>query len=111
MMYPGNQFKAFDTESNVDTYTNENDVYGKFKNFTEKFFERMQLKEDFVRKAQKILHVITKTHQKKHKVANQVENLPKAENSNYVYVGIHCRRTDHIEYEKKHQMMSLDAMG
>ena len=70
----------------------------------------MQLKDDFVRKAKKILHVITKTHQKKHKVANQVENLPKAEKSNFVYVGIHCRRTDHIEYEKKHQMRSLDAM-
>ena len=109
MMYPGNQIKAFDTVTNIDTYTNENDVYGKLKNFTVKFFQRMQLKDDFVRKAQKILHMITKTHRKKHEMTNQ-ENFPKANRSNHVYVGIHSRRTDHLEYEKKHQMTSLDAM-
>ena len=108
-MYPGNKIKPFDTNSNINTYTNENDVFGEFKDFSDAFFQRLQLKDKFVKKAKKILSLINKSHQKKHKIT-EIENNSKSVQSNYIYVGIHCRRTDHLEYQKKHNMRPLDVM-
>jgi len=108
MMYPGNKIKPFDVDSNIDTYSNENDVYGKSKKFSDAFFHRLQLKDTFVKKAQKILHKINKAHKTKHKL-NKKRSQSKFASSSYIYVGIHSRRTDHLEYEKKHEIRSLDA--
>ena len=102
MMYPGNKIKIFDTTSNIDTYSNENDIYNEFKNFSDAFFQRLQLKDSYVKRAQKILHLIKKSHQKKHQTTKKLNNT--------IYIGIHSRRTDHLEHEKKHKMISVDVM-
>ena len=103
MLYPGNSIKSSNVKSS--NYTFGNAELEHTKKFQDAFFKRLQIKDKFVEGAQKILHFIRKKHQGKHKEPRQSKrNAP-----DYVYVGIHSRRTDHLEYEKKNNMKSLDV--
>ena len=106
LLYPGNVIKIFNTD--VANYTFQNDERTKYTQFNEAFFHRLQLKDRFVHNAQKILRFIIKKHEKLHAEPKKTKKL-KNVNLEYVFVGIHSRRTDHLEYQKKHNMNALDA--
>ena len=106
MLYPGNTIKMFNT--NEANYTFENDERAKYKQFNEAYFHRLQIKDKFVHNAQKTLRLIIKKHQKVHAETKKPKKS-KNVNLDYVFVGIHSRRTDHLEYQKKHNMNALDA--
>ena len=106
MLYPGNVINIFNTDT--ANYTFENDERTKYKQFNEAYFHRLQLKDRFVDSAQKLLRFIIKKHEKVHGEAKNPKKSKKV-NLDYVFVGIHSRRTDHLEYEKKHNMNALDA--
>ena len=78
-----------------------------FKLFEETFFQQMQIKDIFLDKAQQIIKHITIQHQQRHnitakdKMQNQTDRKGKI--LQYLYIGIHCRRTDHIQYEKNNK--------
>ena len=108
MLYPGNTIKLF--EFRDDNYTIESDELAQSKGFQDALFKRLEIKDVFVRSAQKILRFITKTHYKRHNIPTKKKlKRLKAKKLDYVYVGIHYCRTDHTRYEKKHDMKPLDA--
>ena len=107
MLYPGNSINMFNV-INIDNYTIDNDEMAQSKEFQDAFFQRMQIKDVFRESAQKILRYITRAHHKRHNTTKK-SRASKTKQLNYVYVGIHCRRTDHAKYEKKHNMKALDA--
>ena len=59
MMYPGNQMNLFNS---VETnYTIENDELAQAKHFQRAFFDRMQLKDEYVESARRILKFVFKS--------------------------------------------------
>ena len=106
MLYPGNSIKMFNELP--ANYTIENDEMAQAKEFQGAYFQRLKIKDAFVESAQKILHHIRKTHTKKHNVTKK-STVSKKKILDYIYVGIHSRRTDHLEYEKRYEMTPLDT--
>ena len=99
MMYPGNQINLFNS---VETnYTIENDELAQAKQFQRAFFDRMQLKDEYVESAQGILKFVTKTHIQRHNITKTKSSQP---SKGFIYIGIHSRRTDHLQYQQKHDM-------
>ncbi len=71
----------------------------------DKFLEDMQFREEFASAAQDTLGRIRQEHaemtRKKKKKKKKKKKGKKKGKSDLVFVGIHCRRTDHIAYEKR----------
>merc|ERR1712110_874881 len=91
----------------IDAYDLENDLLAKDKNFQDAFFERLQIRDEYVNHAQNILHVIRQQHKKRHNLPDKFEAIEKSDNG-FIFVGIHIRRTDHREYERDNDMKNLD---
>ena len=107
MMYPGNQINLFNS---VETnYTIENDELAQAKHFQRAFFDRMQLKDEYVESARRILKFVTKTHIQRHNITKTKSSKPSKPSKSFIYIGIHSRRTDHLHYQQKHNMKELDV--
>jgi len=59
-------------------------------NFSDDFFPRLLLRKHFIHTANKILEEVRKKHVKRKKVESE---------GKFIFVGIHSRGTDHIQYE------------
>ena len=91
----------------IDEYDLENDLLAKDKNFQGAFFERLQIKDEFINHAQKTLHIITKKHKERHNLPDKSKSKEKSYNG-FIFVGIHIRRTDHVQYERDNNLKNLD---
>jgi len=92
----------------IDRYDLENDLLANDNNFQNAFFERLQIKDKFLNNAQKVLHVIRKTHEKRHNLPDKFEAGENNYDGCFTFVGIHVRRTDHLQYERDNDMKNLD---
>lgn len=66
-------------------------------NFAEEFFPRLRFRETILKSAASMLHVVRQKHWNK-KTSNKGKAKGKGSNE-FVFVGIHGRGTDHIQYE------------
>ena len=109
ILYPGLESLIWDwiPHERIHNYDLENDLLAKDKNFHDAFFERLQIKDKFVNHAQKVLHVIKKKHKQKHSAPDK-SGTKKKSNNGFIFVGIHIRRTDHVQYERDNDMKNLD---
>ena len=109
ILYPGLESLNWDmSHMGIDKYDLENDYLAKDKSFQDGFFERLQIKDKFVNHARKILHLIKKTHKKIHNVTGE-SGAKEKQDMGFVFVGIHVRRTDHLQYERDNDMPNLDS--
>ena len=91
----------------IDEYDLENDLLANDKKFQDAFFERLRIKDKFVNHAQKLLHVIKKKHKNRHNLPDKSGTNEKSDNG-FIFVGIHIRRLDHVQYERDNDMKNLD---
>ena len=78
------------------------------KSFQKAYFERMELKDTFLKKAHDILHNVKTLHIQRHTAMSESCEKVKP-HVHYIYIGIHSRRTDHLEFQKKNGFKELDA--
>ena len=78
-------------------------------NFTQTLFGDLKFKPEFIRHSQETLHRIKKEHlEKLHKRKSAKKRAKSKKNkskekpldNDFVFVGIHCRRTDHLAFER-----------
>ena len=112
LLYPGSKNKLYRFLSlGGNNGLVKQDELEHFRSFEKAFFQEMQIKDIFVDRAQKIIKHITMQHQKRHNTITKVEMTNQTDRRwkilQYLYIGIHCRRTDHIQYEKIRKQKSL----
>ncbi len=66
------------------------------------FLEDLQFHDKFVDHAQKVLNSVRAEYLKR--LGKEKKKKKKKE---FLYVGIHCRRTDHLDYERRHSLVPL----
>jgi len=111
----GNKSELVDTRGEAFLMLNDvgdktlysNFTVGQTRLLTDSFFDQLQLKESLLDKAQETLQRIKAEHLHRHKGQKVKASEVKKGREDFVYVGIHARRTDHLEYEQKRNMVNL----
>ena len=84
-------------------------------NFTDTLFGDLRFKPEFIRHSQETLHGIKREHleklNKKKSSKKSAKSKKKPVTKDFVFVGIHCRRTDHLAYERDQVRENEVAIG
>jgi hypothetical protein len=68
-------------------------------NFSAQFFPRLRFRESILQSAAKVLHEVRQKHVNKTKASKGKKTNSSKKGKSFVFVGIHGRGTDHIQYE------------
>ena len=91
----------------IEEYSLQNDVLALDKEFQDYFFNSLQIKEKFLSRAQKKLNLFKTIHLSKYSASHD-SGKGRQPLLDFVYVGVHIRRGDHLEYETENDMTNLD---
>ena len=93
--------------SKIEDYSSHRDVLASDKEFQDFFFGSLQIQDKYLVTAQKKLALFKRVHQNKYSASH---GLGKTSHRflECVFIGVHIRRGDHLQYETENDMKNLD---